>query len=476
LWWGVCGPIALAADSADELLRRGRVADALALAAKDAVERPGDLAAQELLIDIRMTMGAQPTAEREARDRVAAHPTDADAHYLLGRARADPKSSRAAYEAALSLAPGHARAQMGMGSLHAAAGRHAEASAAFAAATAADRSLVEAWLGRVRAALAADDLATARTIAAEAHAAVPDAPPLALAAAQLNPERAEATLSETLKRVGADPEVSGALAAHKLANGHPAEAAQLASDALLDDPTIGDARRTLLFARELASGRLVSMEALEAARRLEVTDPAAALAAYVALVADNPKSSLVLLGRASARRITGDKSGALQDVIAAALADPTNDEAAAVAGLALREAGRPAEAVLHLRLAFEARPWDPSLGLALVAALREDGNSEAARATIASLAAAMPLDVDVQLHYAQSLLDQRNYNRAYGVLKLAMLIRPDPRLLAAFIRVAPLAGHPGEAADVLEPVAQQTNNPSLMQAVLRLRKMAETTR
>ncbi len=470
LWlWGPWA--AHAGDTAEVLLRRGDFDAALEAATSAAEARPDDVEAQELLIDIMLSLGLQPKAEREAKARVAAHPTDPDAHYLLGRARVDPAGSRSAYEAALRLDPEHARANMGMGSLHEALGRPAEAAAAYARASSRDATLGEAWLGQVRALLLQGKAPQALAVARQGVAAAPDEAGLALVVAELDPGAAEAELRAALQRVGPEARLHEALAAVLLTKGDGPGSAEQASAALQLDPTLLDARRSLLFARELSSSRLVAADVarLDEARRLESTDAAAALARYAELVSRNPKSSLVLLGRAAARRASGDRAGALDDLKAAAALDPQNDEAAAVAGLALLEVGQGAAAAPLLRTAYEARPWDGSLALALARAVPPAERLP----LLGQIASALPLDVDVQLHYAQALIDARRFPEAYGVLKVSMNVLPDPRLVAAFIQVAPLAGHPGEAADVLEPVAQQTNNEGLKEAVRRLRERAK---
>ncbi len=471
--WGA-STASFAAEDPEVLFRQGRVSEALQLASSQAAGDPTDLEAQELMIDVLINVGQQARAEQVARLRLEDDPGNPDAHYLLGRARVDPISSRQAYEAALHLSPGHARAYMGMGSIHEAAADFDEAAAAYARAVSMDPSLGEAWYGHTRILAQQGKIAAALQVARAGLEAVPSEPDLSLLVARLDPASALEVLSAALAQVGADPYLHEALSQAYLTEGSADEALAQARAALALNPNLIDARRTLLFAREVAAGVLphAQLAALGAARELEATDPEAALARYPAILAEAPRSAMATLSRAAAHRAAGDRASELVDLLAAAALDPTNDEVAAVTGLALIDAGRAAEAVEPLTTAMEQRPWDGTLGLGLARALEAAGHPGDALALLERVGAAHPQNVPIQLAHAQALIHAGQHARAYGVLKVAMQVVPDPRLVAAFVKVAPLAGHAGEAAAVLAPVAEQTSNPALAEAVQQLRAMA----
>lgn len=470
----VAPSVSFAAEDPEVLFRQGRVSEALQLASAQAAADPTDLAAQELMIDVLLNVGQQPRAEQVAKRRLDDDPGNPDAHYLLGRARVDPLASRQAYEAALHLSPSHARAHMGMGSIHEASSDLDEAAAAYARAASMDPSLGEAWYGHTRILAQQGKLAAALQVARAGLAAVPSEPGLPLLVARLDPPSAVPVLQAALAQVEADPYLHEALAAALLTSGDAGAAVSQATAALALNPNLLDARRTLLFAREVSAGVLphAQLAAIGAARELESTDPAGALARYPAILSAAPRSAMATLSRAAAHRAAGDRASELADLRAAAALDPTNDEVAAVTGLALIDAGQAADAVPHLTTAMSQRPWDSTLGLGLATALSAAGHAVDALVLLDRVGAAHPQNVAVQLAHAQALIDAGQHARAYGVLKVAMQVVPDPRLVAAFVKVAPLAGHAGEAAAVLAPVAEQTSNPALADAVRQLRAMA----
>lgn len=455
----------------EAMLRHGAVAEALSAAGDEARTHPKDVEAQELYVDLLVATGQQARAEKECRARVAAVPLDPVSHYLLGRAVADGASAQAAYEAALKLDPEFPRAYMGLAAVHESRNRLKEAADAYARAVIGDPSLSEAWLGRIRMALRTSRAADALTIARQGLAAVPDEPGLVLAVAELAPPEARTVLAAGLKVVPDEPRLHEALGGVRLAAGDAAGALQSAEAALAIDPSSVLAGRTALYAREILAGRLdlAGRTSLEAVRAQEGIDRKAAVARYPALIAKYPKSALVRLASGSARRASGDPAG-IDDLVQAVMLDPQNIEVLGAAGLALLSVERATEAEPLLAAAAPARPWDASLGLGWVRALLLVGRPTDALQVSGQLAAQFPMDAGVQVTLGGMLVDAGKNEDAYRVVKAALLRTPDPRLAAAFVRIAPLVGHPDEAAALLDQIVAQTGNPALAEAARKLRE------
>jgi predicted Zn-dependent protease len=291
-----------------------------------------------------------------------------------------------------------------------------------------------------------------------------------LAVADLAPAEAKDVLSATMKVVPGDPRLHEALAEVRLEAGDAVGALKETDAALAIDPSSMTAGRTALFAREIRDGRLdlAGRTALEAVRAQEAIDPKAAVARYPELLTKYPRSALVRLGRGAARRAAGDPGG-IDDLVQAVLVDPENIEALAAAGLALVAVGRAEEAEPLLGGSSTARPWDPSLGLGWVRALLLLGKPDAALEVAGQIAARFPHDPGVQVTLGGVLLDNGKKEEAYRVVKAALLRAPDPRLAAAFVRIAPLVGHGEEAAALLDQIVAQTGNADLAEAARKLR-------
>ncbi|MCB9689283.1 MAG: tetratricopeptide repeat protein [Alphaproteobacteria bacterium] len=465
LWWLVAG--AAEPSSPESLLRHGQVAEALSAAGARAHEAPTDVAAQELYVDLLLNLGMAGRAREEAQARVDAAPTDPDARYLLGRAELDAGAAQAAYEAALRLRPDHARAHMGMGAIHEAKGDLSAARQAFSRAAKEDPALSEAWLGAARTALLAGDLPGGTQFADQGLAACPDEPGLALLSANLHPDRAEALLHDALKRVPDEPRLHESLGWALLKRGAATDGLGEARAALALDPSSEEALRLELVARELTEKRLdiAGWKALEALRG----GKGESLTGWDALVAGAPRSALVLLGRGNFRLRTNDGAGAIEDFLAAVGTDPANVEAKAAAGTALLGAKQAARAEPLLAEAYAARPWSSDLGISRWRALVETGQGKAATDFVGELARMHPFDPAVIVAHAGSLVDGGQVQEAYRVIKGGLLLIPDPRLAAAFVQIAPAAGHPEEAAALLDQVVAQTGNPALAEAARKLR-------
>lgn len=466
--------VAQAQSQAEMLLWRGEVDAALRAAAEAAGKRPDDLDAHELLIDIYLSGGYADRAAEQYGERVRQDPTSPDAHYLHGRALVDAGQARDAYEKALRFDPDHARSHMGVAAVHLAQGRLGDARAAYGRAVQLDPSLGEAWLGLVRGAIAAEDLAAARKATADGLQAVPTEGGLYLARVALEPQTALATLEQAIRNAPKDPRLHEALATARLEAGDAAGAVKSATRALASNPRLPEAARTQLVAKAVAAGSLdmPGYQSLAQARQLQEQDAKAAAAAFDDLVKRYPATALTWMARAQLRQAAGDRDGALSDLKAALEREPDNVEVQAAYGLLLLEAERGEEARTLLRNASGARPWDPSLRLALGRAHRAAGDPAAAVLELMPLRKRMPHDVDVVLHLAQAHVESGNAELAYVVVRDALRTLPDPRIGAAMILAATAAGRFGEAASLLEQVAQQTGDARLRDAAAQLRERA----
>jgi len=448
---------------AEELARRGYLDQALTTAQRRQATHPADVANHEFLIDLLLTVGRSAQAESAFAERLRKAPDNPDNHYLLGRALVDVRHAREAYENALRLDPEHARSHMGIAAVHSAQGRHGDAEAAYRRAVVFDPSLSEAWLGLVRTYGQAGQADRAAKAASDGLAAVPNDPGLALAVATLEPERAGPVLSSAVVVTPSDVPLRVAWASFLLHTGDATAAATEARTALSIEPGHTEGRRLAMVAAEVADGRLTRDQAdtLEAQR----TDPTA----LDGLLAAAPRSSLARLARAQLHHQEGRPEAARTLLQEAVDLDPSNDEALASCGHAWLVAGDPNRAAPLLEKAVAARPWDAESTIHLAAALGSQGMTSRSLGLLGELAEARPMHVVAQAAYAQALLDAGRAEEAYQLLKAAMERLPDPRIAAAFIMVAPEAGHHEEAAAIMELIAEKTGNPALKQKAAALR-------
>lgn len=458
---------ALAQSRAEQLLWQGKVDAALLSASEVATERPEDMDAQELLIDLLLSTGLPHRAEALYRRRVTQNPTDPDAQYLLGRALVGADDARRSYERALRFDPTHARSHMGMAAIHTAEGRLAEARDAYARAVTLNPELGEAWLGLIRSHAAAGDIDAAARAAADAVAHVPGEGAIYLALATLDPGRASDWLARGVTAVPADPRLHEARARQLLAAGDPAGALTEADRALAIDPTLGDATRAAIFARAMAGGHLDRAAYLRLSGL--ATDPNARASAD-ALVSAWPNTALTWLARAQLRQAAGDREGAVGDLEAALRVDPADVECLASYGLLLLQVGRSAEARRPLARAVDARPWDASLATALGRAHLGAGDPGAAVLELGAALQRHPWSVDVALVLAQAHVDGGDPQQAYVLLKGMLSKLPDPRLAAALVMAAPAAGRHAEAAALLDQLASQSGSAKLRELAARLRQ------
>ncbi len=458
------------ASEAEELLRAGRVADALPVARAEAESAPSDLDAHERYIDILMTASlfgvAQETYEERAREV-----GDADSWYLLGRALPTADAARTAYERALELDAEHPRAHMGLGAILRAEGRIEEAVSAYQESVARDPTVGEAWAGLAAAQLGLGQQEEALASARQAVTHVPGEPEGYLLVAMLAPDEGLAVLQEAARRIPGDARVHAALAEHHLDAGDGAAAQSAARQALTIDASRTDAGLSLLFATSMAEGTLDAegYRGLIEARALEEEDPRAARTRYDELVETYPDTPLTHMGRARVRMGAGNRSGAIEDLGEAMKLDPANVEASAALGLAMLEEGRTGEARLLLRRATQARPGDVSLAVAAATASAASGRREEATGFLEASAEVRPHDGRIPLTHAQLLEQAGEREEAHEVLREALLRIPqDDRLILALATSARHLGRIEEAVELLEILAERSGNDELRDLARRL--------
>ncbi|MCB9673690.1 MAG: tetratricopeptide repeat protein [Alphaproteobacteria bacterium] len=477
-WYQVCkglvvalalsiGVAATAAPVSETLMYAGDVEAALKEARREAEADPADIAAQERLIDILLTLGLDDRAVDLYRKRVQASPTDPNAHYLLGRALPDARGARESYEKALKFEPTHARSHMGMGAIHTAHGDFDAAIDAYSRATRFDGSLAEAWLGLSRAHLAKDDVAGALDVSRKAMEAAPNDPDAYLTVAVLDPANARQVLEQAAKLASGDPRVHASLAEVRLAENDAKGAIAAADAALAIDPTEPAALKAKLFARSIASGALD----LDGYRRLIAARENGG--DFDALVARYPKSAVVLAGRSQARLQTGDVAGATADLEKAVAIDPDEAEICAAYGLVLLQQKRADDAIPWLAKAVAARQWDGSLGIAFGRALTAAGRHDEAITAMAALSSHRRFDSDVAIAHADALLAAGRAEEAYQVVLGAAERRMDDKLVIALMAVATQTGRYAEAADIVEQIAIATKDPKARDLAARLRAKAQ---
>lgn len=460
---------ALATSPSETFMREGDVGSALEAAGREAKAAPQDIAAQERLIDLYLTLGLPDRAVEMFGARVETTPADPDAHYLLGRAAPGLEAARVAYEHALKLDPLHARSHMGMGAIYTATGDLAAAGAAYSRAVRIDPTLAEGWLGLSRSHIARNDPTTALAIARRAVEALPNHPDAYLTIAVLDPENAVETLQQGAARAGGDARVHAALADMLVARGEGAAARKAAEDALAVDATEPVALRVRLFARAMEAGALDEAGYAELLRARATND----LAAMDRLVQTYPNTVVTWLARSQLRLNTGDAEGALGDLRQAQKLAPDEVEVLGQLGIVLAERGEHAEAADLLERASRQRPWDASLGMGAGASASKAGQHPRAIELLSALSKQLPYSTDVSIALADALLSSGDPQRAYQVVLAASERKMDERILIALVASAAQAKRFTEAAEILERIGQQSNNPTALQLAARLREKAD---
>jgi len=467
-------PTSAAGSQAEALMFSGRVEEALVVAREEALAAPGDLDAQERYIDLLLSVGLPDVAQRTFRARLEDHPTDADAHYLLGRSVTTAEEATASYRRALQLDPDHARSYMGLAAVQRTVGTNREAEAGYRRAVELDPTLGEAWVGLQAVLVVEGRPDEALQVARRAVQALPGEADSYLAISLLAPEEALDTLRTAVDRAGHDPRTHSALGEELLLVPDPAGARAAALRALAIDPALAEPQLTVLFANEMASGDLdlEGYRALVGARRLEAHDPPAALRAYQDLVARYPHTPLTWMARARVRTSLGASAGAESDLRQALLLDPGNVEASAALGLLLHRADRSAEAAPLLNTAAAGRPGDASLAIAAAEALAATGAWDEGLVHLERASSLHPRDVRVILARAKLSSEHGDLEGAYAVLRDALPAVPDVRLVIALAAAARDLGRLEEAAALLEDLGRQSGEQAFIDMAARLRASA----
>jgi predicted Zn-dependent protease len=455
----------------EALLRQGKVDEALTVVLAQAQAGPDDIVAQELYVDFMLNLGRAEVARQHFAARVQNEPMNPNAHYLLGRATVDARVARTAYERALRIQPEHARSHMGIAAVHAALGKPADAEAAYARAVSLDPSLSEAWIGLIRARLAAGDQEGATKVARQAHGSVVRDPQIAMTLATLDPQGAGAVLSATLPFASDDGPLQAAWAQERLKAGDAKGAMEAAQKALAVDPSLLTALRANMAAKEIIEQRLslAAWKTIDDATARQVAPDG-----LDALLRQHPRSVILLLTRANVRKSGGDDAGAMSDLASAVAADPSHVEAKAAYGKELLDAGRAADAAPLLQAAAAARPWEVRLRIDAADALMSSGAKVAGLAAFEQLIIDHPTDIAARGSLARALLDVGRADDAFRRTREALGAMPDPWLATIFIMVSEESGHHAEGADFLLALAKRSGSAELEARAADLRRRAVT--
>lgn len=173
---------------------------------------------------------------------------------------------------------------------------------------------------------------------------------------------------------------------------------------------------------------------------------AEAAATFRAALEADPKSTDALLGLAIVAARTGDGGAALVLTEAAWRLDPGNRRVANVAGLALLQADRPAEAAVMLERAIEFAPSDLVLRLNAAMARVRAGDMEAAREHLARATTIAPAASAPRLMGIDLLMLSGRAADAVSASEALVRERPeDHRAREALGRTLRVAGRPHEA-------------------------------
>ena len=453
-------------ETATDLLLQGRLSDALPAARAAALADPNDLDAQELWIDLMHSVGYGEQAEKHYRDLVAQNPLNVNLHYLRGRAETTGPEAAEAYEAALRLAPDHARSHRGMGAVHRAEGDFDAAEAAYKRALAKDRTLSEAYNGLLATLVSKNDIEQATVVGLDAIQAVPFEADAYLALAILQPDQALGILEKAVQLVPRDPRTHATYAEHLLAVGRGAEALQAAERALTIDSSHASSTLSQMYARCMAAGTL-DASAYSQLVALQKQQPPSS--AYTALINDYGQCNLTWMGRAWSYSSENNLPAARADLERALQLDPANVEAHGSLGLLLLKLDEPAKAMEHLSIALDARPRDPSLAIALADAANATGDRGFAIQKLAFTMDLYPNDVRVILKLAGLLAENGQKEDAYAMLRDAVSRTGDGHLLLALAGAARDLGRVQEAANILEQLGTQLGSEQMLESARNLR-------
>lgn len=451
-------------QDAEALLEQNRTTAAMSLLREHLDEQPEDVASHELLIDILLNARLYTEAEALYQARKDADTSSADGWYLLGRALMNPESSRSAYEQALQLAPGHARATMGLAAIQRALGNYPEAMVEYRAALRQDPELAEAWIGLWATQERSQDLEGALLTARQASEAIPTVVEPWLMIAELAPTTAITTLQSGAANNPESLRIWSALARRSLRARSMSTAAGAYSQAVRLNPDDRALRIEAALLEEITAASLDWDPVFTLLDTRAAPQDPATLAALDEVVASWPRSPLARMIRGNTRQMQGDNTGAEADLRAAQQLAPSNPEIASSLGLLLLGSRRPADAQPHLQLAWNARSDDVTLGIALAIAMAEGSDPGAGGILLLELQESFPNSAGPPMTLAQLLLDLGEAERAYTVLLEAIQRSPDPNLIVALASAAQLAGRPIEAAAALQTLSERTGDPRFEQA------------
>jgi len=463
---------AAAASEAEIRMRVGDVAGALPLAQQQAQGAPDDLDAQELYIDLGLSLGLRHHVEALYRKRAAEHPDSADAWYLLGRAVPSPEEAISSYERALELQPEHPRAPMGIAAVKRALGELEEAEQRYRTSLERDPTLIEAWTGLQATLLQAGRIGEAQSEARRFLQAAPSAPEPYIAIATLERDRARDVLSVGVERVPDDPRLRAMYVRTLLDAGQSGQALSQLDATLKLSPSYAEAQFLRMVARDMQSGVLDTAGWQGIQQAQSQTDGGAARAAWAGLTERYPRSALTWLGLGKVLGALGDAKGAVAPLQKAARIAPEEVEVQATYGLLLLQVGRPVDAATWLGRATAGRPRDASLAVAHVQAVAATDNPTQARALAVRAYQTHPHDLRAALGTARILSEQGDREAAYIALRDALPRIPDPRLVVALAAAARDAGHVAEAADILQRLGRTLDNETALELAEQLRKEA----
>ncbi len=452
---------------AEALLERGEVGAALDEVKARVAEAPGDVAAHELLIDILAGTGRATLARDLYRGLVKENPGNADFLYLLGRAEPDAASSRSAFEAALAMSPGHARACMGIGAVHRAEGRFAQAADAYELALNADPTLTEAWTGLRASHLGARDDAAAEAVVRRQIATFPDDLDGWAALAELSAVPSVQAWTEAVAAKPSDPARQTRLARAAF-EAQQLDVAVKAYDRALALGAIdaGALRAERAILDEVRAGALTmpAAAALLQVRSVARENPDQAVGLVDQIIERHPHSGWALMVRGNLFRASGRVGEAERDLRAAVDRMPASPEAWSALGLYLLDRRRPDEAQPLLARAAEARPDDVSLVVAAAMATGQAGDVAAADAALRAATRRFPDSAGPVLGLARLRTSNGDSDGAFAALTESLRRGPDVSVAYALVSTAQETGRTADAIAILRRLAVETGDPRFAQA------------
>jgi tetratricopeptide (TPR) repeat protein len=453
------------------LLRKGDVEGAAVVLRTQIHDRPKDMEAQELLLDIYANMGLGEALEKNYGARAKLDNQNADAWYLYGRAATTAGAAQTAYKKALEIDPKHARAMMGLASVDRALHKLEQAQEEYREALAIDDGLAEAWAGLGASYLADGEPSGAIAVARQALVAVPTDPEAFLVLASLVPEDAIPTLQAGITAVPDEPRLYHTLAREYLERGD----ASAAVSAYEQAAEVGDETSVVLerqLAADVEAGTLDAAGAMRtlAARDQAPTEPAQSLEALTRLAQKWPRCGLlqVARGHVLAQLTRNDEAEAA--FRAALKLDAQDPEANGALGLLMMVRQKPSTAVPFLDLALRYRPHDASLAIARGMALAQSVSAGAGIRVLAQTVLDFPQDPRPVVALATLQSAAGDKEGAWKMLEEAVYRNPHPNVLAALAAAARDTGRKDEAIALLERLGWQTEDPRFSEAAAALKE------